>query len=858
MRRYSAWWIVLTACVVSAQPGNLAPKPFGPFYERQLAGIRLGMQIQTCTGLWNNLVPPIPADDSRRLRQTYSMPDHIVTRLGTRVPQVRGTTTIPEGSLLFLYGPYGHIAAAAAGGGGGAGGGSGSGGARAQAQGTALAQGAGVDVSDELLADRLKRFVAQAKGDDEAAQLNLGIAQAQEGGLGGTMAAMGGAATLGAGGGGGFRAPSQIAGRALGAAAGAAAAQQGEMGAAMDVLQGRGPVTQAALRNAAVLYKVIDKLYYAPKLVVAETSKKLFAERSKASDELARARAEGEDAKAQALQTQIDNLDGRLRAVDEILGMADFYHVFHVGFPGRDVAFIYAIAPGIWVSYSVNFYTWQIDGITVTGYGPWDGATTSPGNGTRGVRLGDSLEHVFDRYGWPNTFESFMGRYMLVHYYDDNNVGFLFDHPSPKIWKVIRIIIQPRPRGTERQLCGFRLGQDAHDLLLSNLRNVVGPRASGRQWDNGEPYLIERANHRLTVLQQDPRPDRQPPGILLDRRLEALYEGGGGAGGGAGGSGGAPGGGGGGGGSAPARAQAEAAAEPATAAATDWLGRPVAQAQGGGGSSGGGAGGGDAGAAKVISVPRGGSFLMRYPMPFYYAFNDYNNEEACLIRMFRQGQGTALPPGQTAGGGGVRGGGGGAGKAAAKGGGTATGGAGSGGGGAGGGGGGGDGGPDSGGPASAARTSLVRILNAMYLDPTSETGYSLAWGCRAEPGECLITSAIEETQYRWDYRFDPDVRSEVGIDQDGLVTQIGVMGSSWASARTERGISLGTSLRDVLLRYGPPLLHNEFTQFTSEFGPNVQLLTWATDDRIRAYGNVNMTMQDQRVTAIQIVQLGVR
>jgi hypothetical protein len=290
-------------------------------------------------------------------------------------------------------------------------------------------------------------------------------------------------------------------------------------------------------------------------------------------------------------------------------------------------------------------------------------------------------------------------------------------------------------------------------------------------------------------------------------------------------------------------------------AAVDESGRPVAQAMIGptameGGSmmpgEAGPGGPGGLGEAGGVQAATSSLILNRYPIPFYYARDAFNVEGLEAEAAAAAAAGGAGGPGGPGGGPGGPGAPGPAG--------------GSGPGGPGGevGAGGPGGGPGGGGATGSDRAGLVPILNMIYLDLTGQTGFNIAYGCRATPADTAMTVCIPETQFRWDYNFLPDVWAEFGIDSDGLTTQIGVHGTYWDGARSKRGVALASDLRSVLLRYGPPLLYREFTQDLAEQDPNMALLVYAQDERGAAYGNVNFAMQDKRVTAMQIVQLGVQ
>ena len=868
-------------CVLWAQPeaAEINREIGLPFYERQLAGVRLGQHAQSITGLWNMRIDAMQPEELGRNRRTYSMPDHIIMRLGTKPPLVVGSGAFPEGTMHFLYGPYSPAATpttsgapASSGGMGGMGGpmdsGMGGPGSGSMGMGQGL-EAAGEPMSDADLTARVRGFMAEAMGEEAAAQVPMHLAQAQ-GMMGDTMAGMAGMSTLAGGGGGSFRPPSAIAAPATGAAySGGSAAAFGDaayggglaaisadnpVSVASALISG-GAVAEVAVETVERFQREIGHLFNAPIPEVALFTRGLYAKHQEAFERLALARAEGRDRDALIHQQESSWLQAEIQILEWLMVNPDYYQIFHVGQPNRDIVFTYEPSPGVWVSFTINFYTWQINGITVAGNKPWGGAESTTAGGVRGVRLGDSLEHVINRYGWPNGWESYLGRYMLIHYYDDNNIGFLLDHPAPKVWRVIRMIIQPRPNGVERQMAGFRLGDNAQTLLIDHANRGYGPLAYG------QPYSVERPLHRLTRVNpgMDPLPENRPPGILLDRRLGPFIDslGGGGGMGGMGGGSGSMGGPGGPGGSGEMGSMGPSGPAPAMG-----QGLPQAEAQGEMGAMPPGMMGGPGGMGMgmgmgmdtTVQVPVSTMILQVFPMPFYYSYDPFNNEALCA------GADPSGAASATAGVGGMGGSGmsgptmgptmgpGGSGGSGGSGPGSGPGGLGapSGMGGMGGAG---------GGDSAGARMALAQLLNWMYIDASGQTGLSLAFGLRSGPGNCEVDAAIPETQFRWDYRFSPDVRAEFGIDADGFTTQIGVLGTVWGGARTERGIGLGSNLRDVLLRYGPPLIYNDFTQHVAEQDPAVQFLSYARDDFSRPFGNLNMTMQNHRITAMQILAL---
>ncbi|MCC7492925.1 MAG: hypothetical protein IT204_11275 [Fimbriimonadaceae bacterium] len=873
-----------------------------PFYEDQLAGVKLGWHGRSITGKWN--FDNIQTAQQGKLRRVYQMPDHIIMRLGTRPPLFTGSGVGRNGQYNFYLGTYGRGNAAGGGGFGGGGGGaagapgapggsgggpSGGGGGGGPSASSASAPPSGVargmapdQIDDPLAKQRIHEFIAQAQGAAPPPPAPGGPAAPGASG----PSAPGGPSGGGGGGGGG----GGIDG-AVNAAVGSF--ETAVTSAYMEQLKASEIPPDAAEREFIKLMQRINALetrvfqWEERRRVLQNQGDATLGDQLRLVEEIARMLQEVTTLREQMLEVAAASATLRQRSQAQafLANFRIYYHVFHVGQPGRDIVFCYKMGIDTWLSVTVNFYTWQVDGITVANSrSTWDGARTSSApNGQRGIALGDSLERVFDRYGWPDGWESFYGRYLLIHYYDTNNVGFLLDHPRPKVWRVIRMIIEPRPNAQERQLGGVQLGLNAQQLLT-----IRSPRNGRLVY--GEPHAIEQPNHRLSRITAPPDPGDWPPGVPIDATIfgegtgnlfaaAANQIGGqaseadaieGASGGGAPnlrpGTGGGydmpgpviatpaaglvamqPG--------LPAGraglAQAQAPAMPSAA------GGPAAA----GGPSGPGEAGGAGGTTGGVSLAQpAGDVLCRYPMPFSYGRDTMNLEPLCLesLRAAVSGGGGGAGP-APAGGGPAPAGPSGGGAAPPDAGGAAPGDS----GGASGGGGG-------GGAGSVSRESLAAALNLVYGDLTGQTGYNIAFGARAAPGLCLVTTAVPETQFRWDYTFRNkpklvggrlqvgDTKVEFGLDSDGMCTQISVMGSPWEGARTKRGIMIGSSLRDVMLRYGPPLLYDEFINDVAEQQPNLNFISYARDEVGRPVGNLNMVLQDKHVTALQVVRLNYR
>lgn len=61
----------------------------------------------------------------------------------------------------------------------------------------------------------------------------------------------------------------------------------------------------------------------------------------------------------------------------------------------------------------------------------------------------------------------------------------------------------------------------------------------------------------------------------------------------------------------------------------------------------------------------------------------------------------------------------------------------------------------------------------------------------------------------WVYKFPKNKTLEFIINPDGRILQIAAYGVDWSSIRTSRGITLGDTYRDVVLKYGFPESHEK-------------------------------------------------
>ena len=810
-----------------------------PYYEDQMAGVKLGWQARTITGLWN--LNDVSFDQAARLRKVYRMPDQIIMRLGTKIPIFTGSGSGNNGVYNFYLGTYGRGNSVGGAGGGGEGGDlSGVEGGSSEMPADAMGP------SEAEIRTKVHDFIAQAQGvapptvgpEGEMTAPPTGVSPGPGSSSGPEIGDLG------------FTDRAAELGPYAGLQPDEAEAMLNKLqDQAMDIINQYVALEDQRRQLGAQInvpiseYDKIDQQQQALIMKLVE----LLQE-------------------AMEVAANSQTLAARGGGLGIFGGLSLYYHVFHIGKPNRDIVFCYRMDRDTWLSVTINFYTWQVDGITVANTrGPWAGARTSTGpDGTPGIALGDSLEQIFNRYGWPDGFESFYGKYLMVHYYDTNNVGFMLEHTAPKVWRVVRIMIEPRPNGKERQLGGVQLGLNAQQLLTIRRRGT-------NRLVYGQPHAVERPNHRISVVTSPPAAADWPPGVPLDPRIFGGFAFGGGGGGAQGPEGEGSGGGEsdleGSGSSAPdinipSTGGNQVPSAPATGglaggafaqapgarptAATDRYGRPVAMAQSSADAGlPGGAGGEGLGAAGEVESAEQPDFgWVPYPMPWRFDWDEFNVEPLCGAEAAGGGTGGADlgAEGGSSGGSPDEGGAEGSG--------------------AGGGGG--------GGSVSVSREALAAALSQIYADGTGQIGYNLVFGGRSSPGNCDVDTLIPESEYRWDYSFPTkpriegnrliagDTKVEFGLDMDGLTTQIGVMGVKWGGARTRRGIALGSTLRDVFLRYGPPLLYNELTQDVNEQSPNVHFASYARDELGRPRGNINLVLQDKYVTAMSIVQIGVQ
>ena len=61
----------------------------------------------------------------------------------------------------------------------------------------------------------------------------------------------------------------------------------------------------------------------------------------------------------------------------------------------------------------------------------------------------------------------------------------------------------------------------------------------------------------------------------------------------------------------------------------------------------------------------------------------------------------------------------------------------------------------------------------------------------------------------WIYRFPKNRTLEFIINPDGRIVQIAAYGVEWSNVRTARGITLGDTYKDVVVRYGYPEAHQQ-------------------------------------------------
>ncbi|MCC6446629.1 MAG: hypothetical protein IT210_24645 [Armatimonadetes bacterium] len=91
---------------------------------------------------------------------------------------------------------------------------------------------------------------------------------------------------------------------------------------------------------------------------------------------------------------------------------------------------------------------------------------------------------------------------------------------------------------------------------------------------------------------------------------------------------------------------------------------------------------------------------------------------------------------------------------------------------------------------------------------------------------------------RWIYELK-NVVLEFTIDSDGTILQVTAIGERWPTARTSKGVTLGTSYKDALRRHGFPKAH-------SSLGVNIIRADYSSSQRMA------LTFQDKKVVSITV------
>lgn len=85
------------------------------------------------------------------------------------------------------------------------------------------------------------------------------------------------------------------------------------------------------------------------------------------------------------------------------------------------------------------------------------------------------------------------------------------------------------------------------------------------------------------------------------------------------------------------------------------------------------------------------------------------------------------------------------------------------------------------------------------MTPTGQAGATQAQGARKPTG----------TEVTWVYKFPKNRILEFIINPDGYVIQIAAFGVDWPGIVTSKGIKLGSTYKDVILKYGYPESHQQ-------------------------------------------------
>lgn len=87
------------------------------------------------------------------------------------------------------------------------------------------------------------------------------------------------------------------------------------------------------------------------------------------------------------------------------------------------------------------------------------------------------------------------------------------------------------------------------------------------------------------------------------------------------------------------------------------------------------------------------------------------------------------------------------------------------------------------------------------------SGFTSMPGAAQPPGQPVIQKRAPEVM--WIYRFAQNKTLEFLINPDGRVLQIAAYGAEWPGIGTAKGIRLGDTYKDVLVKYGFPESHEK-------------------------------------------------
>jgi hypothetical protein len=100
-------------------------------------------------------------------------------------------------------------------------------------------------------------------------------------------------------------------------------------------------------------------------------------------------------------------------------------------------------------------------------------------------------------------------------------------------------------------------------------------------------------------------------------------------------------------------------------------------------------------------------------------------------------------------------------------------------------------------------------MPGMMTGPLGAAPGAMAFPGTTGGGETTTVQTTGPPEVTWVYRFPKNRTLEVLLNPSGIIVQISVIGISWANVSTSRGIKLGNTYKDILVKYGYPESHQQ-------------------------------------------------